>query len=113
MGPTQEIAGYSDIVQLARGFILDGMGVALAGSTVSWTELGDKFLDCARLVLANNDAEKVIQLVAGIEQLKSLNPLFRALTARAVRAPKKPIPENLGAKSGAVLAKHRAFRRRP
>ena len=50
MGITQEIAGYvartryrdipSDVIQLARGFILDGLGVALAGSTDQ----------CARLV---------------------------------------------------------------
>lgn len=43
MGVTQEIASYvararsrdipADVVQLARGFILDGLGVALAGST--------------------------------------------------------------------------------
>ncbi|HME60685.1 MAG TPA: MmgE/PrpD family protein, partial [Candidatus Binatia bacterium] len=43
MGPTQEVANFvartsyrdipKDVVQLARGFILDGLGVALAGST--------------------------------------------------------------------------------
>ena len=50
MGITQEIASYvarvryrnipSDVIQLARGFILDGLGVALAGSTD----------ECARIV---------------------------------------------------------------
>ncbi|HEX7230689.1 MAG TPA: MmgE/PrpD family protein [Candidatus Binatia bacterium] len=50
MGITQEIARYvarvryrdipSDVIQLARGFILDGLGVALAGSTD----------ECARIV---------------------------------------------------------------
>ena len=50
MGVTQEIASYvagtryrdipSDVIQLARGFILDGLGVALAGSTD----------ECARIV---------------------------------------------------------------
>ena len=50
MGITQEIASYvagthyrdipGDVIQLARGFILDGLGVALAGSTD----------ECARIV---------------------------------------------------------------
>src|ERR1051325_10637537 len=50
MGITQEIASYvagtryrdipADVIQLARGFILDGLGVALAGSTD----------ECARIV---------------------------------------------------------------
>ena len=51
-GPTQEVAHFvaasryrdipEDVVQLARGFILDGLGVALAGSTD----------ECARIVQA-------------------------------------------------------------
>jgi 2-methylcitrate dehydratase PrpD len=50
MGLTQEVASYvaktrfrdlpSEVVGLARGFILDGLGVALAGSTD----------ECARIV---------------------------------------------------------------
>src|SRR5262245_50731306 len=52
MGLTQEVAGYvaktrfsdipQEVVQLARGFILDGLGVALAGSTD----------ECSRIVQA-------------------------------------------------------------
>ena len=52
MGLTQEIANFvartryrdisEDVVQLARGFILDGLGVALAGSTD----------ECSRIVQA-------------------------------------------------------------
>ena len=56
---------------------------------MSWAELGDKFRDCAGLVLADKDAETAIQLVARIEELKSLNPLFRALTGARVKAAKK------------------------
>ena len=47
---------------------------------MSWAELGDKFRDCADLVLLRKNAEEIIQWVARIEQLKSLRPLFRALT---------------------------------
>src|SRR3989337_4349892 len=53
MGLTQEVANYvfktryrdipEDVVQLARGFILDGFGVALAGSTD----------ECSRIVQAH------------------------------------------------------------
>ena len=53
MGLTQEVASFvaqtrfrnipADVVQLARGFILDGLGVALAGSTD----------ECARIVQAH------------------------------------------------------------
>ena len=46
---------------------------------LSWEELGDKFRDCADLVLPRQNAEEAIQLVARIEQLKSLGPLFKAL----------------------------------
>jgi len=56
---------------------------------MSWPELSDKFRHCARLVLPNNNAQKVIELVAGIEQLKSLNPLFHALTGARGKSVKK------------------------
>jgi len=46
---------------------------------LSWAELGDKFRDCADLVLPRQSAEEAIQLVARIEQFKSLGPLFKAL----------------------------------
>jgi hypothetical protein len=51
---------------------------------MSWADLGDKFRDCAALVLPEKNAEDVIELVGRIEELKSLNPLLRALSgARA------------------------------
>jgi hypothetical protein len=56
---------------------------------MSWEELGDKFRDCAGLVLADKDAETAIQLVARIEELKSLSPLFRALTGVCAKSGKK------------------------
>ena len=56
---------------------------------MSWAELGDKFRDCAGLVLADKDAETAIQLVARIEELKSLNPLFHALTSARAKSGKK------------------------
>jgi 2-methylcitrate dehydratase PrpD len=46
---------------------------------MSWAELGGKFHDCAALVLPEKSAEDVVELVARIEELKSLRPLLNAL----------------------------------
>ncbi|HEY3166832.1 MAG TPA: hypothetical protein VGK57_06355, partial [Candidatus Binatia bacterium] len=64
------------------------------------------------LALPNNHAEKVIQLVAGIDQLESLSPLFRALTGARGKSVKKTKITKHGSKNGAVLAKHRPIRQR-
>jgi 2-methylcitrate dehydratase PrpD len=46
---------------------------------MSWTEIADKFAECASLALPADDGAYVIDLVAGLAELKSLNPLIRAL----------------------------------
>jgi hypothetical protein len=46
---------------------------------MSWSELGDKFRDCADLVLPRKNAEEAIRLVSRLEELRSLKPLLRAL----------------------------------
>jgi 2-methylcitrate dehydratase PrpD len=80
MGLTQEIAGYvaktryrdipSDVVQLARGFILDGLGVALAGSTD----------ECSRIVQAQ------IRRMGGRAECSVLGTALRAPAAKAALA---------------------------
>ena len=47
---------------------------------MSWAELGDKFRDCADLVLPRKNAEAAIQLISRLEELRSLKPLLRALS---------------------------------
>jgi 2-methylcitrate dehydratase PrpD len=47
---------------------------------LSWAELGEKFRDCAALVLPEKNAVAVVDLIARVEELKSLAPLIRALT---------------------------------
>jgi 2-methylcitrate dehydratase PrpD len=92
-----ERLGYDQVrsrirIKLKNGSIIEGRYDVARGhpeKPMSWSELGDKFRDCARLVLPNNDAEKVIQIVAGIERLKSLNPLFHALTGARGKSVKK------------------------
>jgi 2-methylcitrate dehydratase PrpD len=62
---------------------------------MSWTELAEKFKECASLALPADNARQVVDLVARLEDLKSLHPLIGALgisrtgkksSARFVRA---------------------------
>ena len=92
-----EKLGYDQVrsrirIGLKNGRVIEGRYDVARGhpeKPMRWTELGDKFRDCAGLVLADKDAETAIQLVASIEALKSLRPLFRALTSGGVNAAKK------------------------
>lgn len=80
MGITQEIAIYvagtryrdipSDVIQLARGFILDGLGVALAGSTD----------ECARIV------QRQIRQMGGSAECSVLGTSVLAPAAKAALA---------------------------
>jgi hypothetical protein len=46
---------------------------------MSWSELAEKFKECASLALPVDNAVHVIDLVARLSELKSLKPLIRAL----------------------------------
>ena len=80
MGLTQEVANFvfktryrdipEDVVQLARGFILDGFGVALAGSTD----------ECSRIVQAH------IRQMAGKGEATVLGTKLSAPTPKAALA---------------------------
>ena len=80
MGITQEIASYvagthyrdipGDVIQLARGFILDGLGVALAGSTD----------ECARIV------QRQIRQTGGSAECSVLGTSVLAPAAKAALA---------------------------
>jgi 2-methylcitrate dehydratase PrpD len=83
-----EALGYDKVrarvrLKLKNGRMIEGRYDVARGhpeKPMSWAELGDKFRDCADLVLPRKGAEEVIQLVARMEQLRSLIPLLRALT---------------------------------
>jgi 2-methylcitrate dehydratase PrpD len=115
-----EALGYDQVrsrirITLKNGRIIEGRYDVARGhpeKPMSWTELGDKFRDCAGLILADKNAEKAMQLVARIEELKSLKPLFRALSASRGKRANKTRRQKPGEKGGAVLAKRRAIRRR-
>src|SRR4030095_7262457 len=80
MGLTQEVASFvaktryrdipPDVIQLARGFILDGLGVALAGSTD----------ECSRIV------QEHIRRAAGRGEAAVLGTALSAPAAKAALA---------------------------
>jgi len=71
-------------IKLTDGQIIEGRYDVARGhpeKPMSWAELGDKFRDCAGLVLAGKDAEKIIEMVAHMDMLKNLKPLFGMLAS--------------------------------
>ena len=80
MGLTQEVANYvfkvsykdipSEVIRLARGFILDGLGVALAGSTD----------ECSRIVQAH------VRKLGGREECAVLGTAWSAPAPKAALA---------------------------
>ncbi len=49
---------------------------------MSWTQLADKFKECASLAVPADNAGRVIDLIARLAELKTLNPLIRALRSQ-------------------------------
>ena len=92
-----EALGYDQVrsrirVALKNGKVIEGRYDVARGhpeKPMSWGELGEKFRDCAELVVPRKYAEEVIELVAGLEQLKGLGPLLRALSGGHARSSKK------------------------
>jgi 2-methylcitrate dehydratase PrpD len=82
-----EALGYDQVrsrirIKLYNGRTIEGRYDVARGhpeKPMSWSELCEKFRDCARLALSDDDAEQIIELVARLEQLKNLRPLMRAL----------------------------------
>jgi 2-methylcitrate dehydratase PrpD len=93
-----ERLGYDQVrsrvcIALKNGRSLEGRYDVARGhpeKPMSWTELGDKFRDCAALVLPDQTAVNVVELAARMEELKSLTPLIRALTGARANNAKKP-----------------------
>ena len=93
-----EALGYDQVrsrirIKLRNGKMIEGRYDVARGhpeKPMSWNELGEKFKDCASLVLSRKDADDTIRLVGRLEQLKDLNPLLRALAGSKGSNDRKP-----------------------
>ena len=101
-----EALGYDRVrsrvrVKLKNGEVIEGRYDVARGhpeKPMSWAELGEKFLDCASLVLPRKNADEAIQLVSRIEQLSSLSPLLRALGGAKPKGNKQSKAQQSGSK---------------
>jgi 2-methylcitrate dehydratase PrpD len=99
-----EALGYDQVrsrirIRLKDGKIIEGRYDVARGhpeKPMSWAELGDKFHDCAGLVLPRKNTDRAIQLVERLEELKSLRPLLRTLAGGKDKAKQKIKVTKLG-----------------
>jgi len=92
-----ESLGYDQVrsrirIKLKNGKMIEGRYDVARGhpeKPMSWAELGEKFKDCASLVLPRKHVDEAIQLVARLEQLETLRPLLRTLAGGKDRRAKK------------------------
>ena len=92
-----EKLGYDQVrsrirVTLKNGRVIEGRYDVARGhpeKPLSWAEIGDKFRDCAALVLPQTKADHAIELVARIEKLRSLQPLLRVLSGTRGKTARK------------------------
>ena len=98
-----EALGYDQVrsrvrIKLKNGAMIEGRYDVARGhpqKPMSWTELSDKFRDCAALVLPRQKIDDAVELVARIERLKSLAPLLGALSLRRGTKVDKRKPKTL------------------
>jgi 2-methylcitrate dehydratase PrpD len=82
-----EALGYDQVrsrirIKLKDGRMIEGRYDVARGhpeKPMNWTELGEKFYDCASLVLPRKNVEDAMEFVARLEQQPSLAPLLRML----------------------------------
>jgi 2-methylcitrate dehydratase PrpD len=99
-----EALGYDQVrsrirVRLTGGKLIEGRCDVARGhpeKPMSWDELGEKFYDCASLVLPRKRAEQAVGLVARVEKLPSLSPLLRVLSGRDSGSAVKTQPRQRG-----------------
>ena len=93
-----ERLGYDQVrsrvrVKLKEGRVVEGRYDVARGhpaKPMSWTELTEKFRDCAALVLPKKKIEESIRLIQQIDSSKSLGPLLHVLTNRHRKRSAKP-----------------------
>lgn len=83
-----EALGYDQVrsrirIKLKDGKSIEGRGDVARGhplKPMSWAEIGEKFRDCANLVLSHGNTEAAVELVANLDRQRSILPLVRALS---------------------------------
>jgi 2-methylcitrate dehydratase PrpD len=91
-----ENLGYDQVrsrvrVTLKSGRTIEGRYDVARGhpeKPMSWAELGEKFRDCAALVVPERSPAAAIDLIGRIEELKNLNPLINVLRQVSGRSAK-------------------------
>jgi 2-methylcitrate dehydratase PrpD len=96
-----ETLGYDQVrsrirIKLHDGRTIEGRYDVARGhpeKPMSWAELTEKFNGCASLALPADNAERVVELVERLEQVKSLSTLMGALASGKyrIRGKKKPL----------------------
>jgi 2-methylcitrate dehydratase PrpD len=85
--PELEALGYDQVRSRVRVKLKDGKTVEARADVakghplkpMTWADLGEKFRDCARLVLSRAATEEAIELVANLDKMRSILPLIRVL----------------------------------
>jgi 2-methylcitrate dehydratase PrpD len=93
-----EALGYDQVrsrirIKLKDGKTIEGRADVAKGhplKPMNWAEIGEKFRDCARLVLSRKNTEEAIELVANLDRMRSILPLVRAISGGRAGANKKP-----------------------
>ena len=101
-----EALGYDQVrsrirIKLKNGKIIEGRCDVARGhpqKPMGWAELGEKFRDCAALVLTRKEAEAAIRLVSRLDELRSLSPLMRVLSGAKNRVGRKAKNTKSGSK---------------
>jgi len=86
--------GYDQVrsrirIKLKSGTTIEGRYDVARGhpeKPMSWDEIGEKFRDCANLVLPTKNAGEIIEIVGCMADLKSLTPLLRLLSNHGAKA---------------------------
>lgn len=109
-----EALGYDQVrsrirIKLKDGRVIEGRADVARGhpeKPMRWGELGEKFRDCARLVLSRQNTEAAIEMVARLPELKSISPLLRLLAGGKSRANKVRTPKARSNKKWLRTRKH-------
>ncbi|HEY7168158.1 MAG TPA: MmgE/PrpD family protein [Candidatus Binatia bacterium] len=88
-----ERLGYDQVrsrirIKLKNGTMIEGRYDVARGhpeKPMSWNELGEKFRDCASLVLSKRKVDAIIPLVEKFPRLPSIHPVLRLLSTRRSR----------------------------